>query len=68
MKSSELKEMSSKELLDRLDTEKYDYTRLKLNHTVSPLDNPLKLRHSRRKIARILTELKKRKITETSRS
>ena len=68
MKPSELKEISTKELIERLETEKDDYTRLKLNHAVSPLDNPLKLRHSRRNIARMISELKKRQLSENSKS
>jgi large subunit ribosomal protein L29 len=68
MKSSEIKEMSTKELVERLDSESEVYTRLKLNHAVSPLDNPLKLRHSRRNIARMNTELVKRKLSEKSNS
>jgi large subunit ribosomal protein L29 len=68
MKSSEIKEMSTKELVERLDSESEVYTRLKLNHAVSPLDNPLKIRHSRRNIARMKTELVKRKLSEKSNS
>ena len=68
MKPSEIKEISTKELIERLDTEKDDYTKLRFNHAVSPLDNPLKLRHSRRNIARLLTELKKRQLSENSKS
>jgi len=68
MKPSEIKEISTKELKERLETEKDDYTKLRLNHTVSPLDNPLKLRLSRRNIARLLTELKKRQMSDTSKS
>jgi large subunit ribosomal protein L29 len=55
-------------LVERLDSESEVYTRLKLNHAVSPLDNPLKLRHSRRNIARMNTELVKRKLSEKSNS
>ena len=68
MKSSEIKEMSTKELIERLDTESDVYTRLKLNHAISPLDNPLKLRHTRRNIARLKTELNKRQMLEKSNS
>jgi len=68
MKPSEIKELSTKELIERLDTERDDFTKLKFNHAVSPLDNPLKLRYSRRNIARLLTELKKRQTAENSKS
>jgi len=68
MKPSEIKEISTKELIERLETEQDDYTKLKFNHAVSPLDNPLKLRHSRRNIARLLTELKKRQLSDNLKS
>ncbi len=68
MKSSEIREMNQKELLERLETEKEVYTRLVLNHTVSPLDNPLKIRYTRRNIARLITEIRKRKLSENIKS
>jgi large subunit ribosomal protein L29 len=68
MKNSEIIEMSTKELVERLDTETDMFTRLKMNHAVSPLDNPLKLRHARRNIARMKTELRKRQLSEKSNS
>ena len=64
MKSSEIHELSLRELIERIDNEKNFLTRLKLNHAISPLDNPLKIRASRRNIARLMTELGKRQLTE----
>lgn len=63
MKNSEVRELSMKDLKERLETEKETLVRLKMNHVVSPLDNPLKLRESRRNIARLLTELRKRELS-----
>jgi large subunit ribosomal protein L29 len=39
-------------------------TRMRLAHAVSPLDNPNKLKESRRNIARLKTELYKRQLAE----
>ncbi len=64
MKSSELKELSLKELEERIDNERSFLTKLKLNHAISPLDNPIKIRGIRRNIARFATELKNRQLTE----
>ena len=61
MKNSELIELTDKELNERLDTEKDYILRLRLNHAISPLDNPMKIKGSRRNIARIITEINKRK-------
>lgn len=68
MKSSEIRELSTKELVERIDTEKTLLTRLKLNHAVSPLDNPLKIKEARKNIARMNTELRKRELNENSNS
>ncbi|HAN18420.1 MAG: 50S ribosomal protein L29 [Bacteroidetes bacterium GWD2_33_33] len=68
MKSSEIRELSTKELEERIETESTLLTRLKLNHAVSPLDNPLKIKQSRKNVARLKTELRKREINESSNS
>ena len=68
MKSSEIKELTTKELIERIDTESTHLTRLKLNHAVSPLDNPLKIKEARKNIARMKTELRKRELNENSNS
>ena len=61
MKNAELIELTNKELSERLDNEKEYLLRLRLNHAISPLDNPMKIKESRRNIARIMTEINKRK-------
>ena len=61
MKNAELIELTNKELGERLDNEKDYLLRLRLNHAISPLDNPMKINESRRNIARIMTEINKRK-------
>jgi large subunit ribosomal protein L29 len=68
MKSSEIKELTTKELEEKIDTESTHLTRLKLNHAVSPLDNPLKIKETRKNIARLKTELRKRELNENSNS
>ena len=64
MKSSEIRELTAQELLERLESEETLLVRMKMNHAVSPLDNPNQIRYSRRLIARLLTELNKRPISE----
>ena len=68
MKTSEIRELSSKELEERLDTEEVSLARMKMNHAVSPLDNPLQIRFSRRLIARMKTELSRRPQIENQKS
>lgn len=60
MKTAEVRELSTKELIERIEDEKSMLVKMKLNHHISPLDNPLKLRKTRRNIARLVTELRSR--------
>lgn len=64
MKYSEIKELSNQELLERIDNEKTALTRMKLNHAISPLENPQKIKESRKIIARLMTEKRKREMNE----
>jgi large subunit ribosomal protein L29 len=62
MKTAEIKEFTDQELKERIDLEREQLTRLRLNHAVSPLDNPLKIRDIRRNVARLMTELRNRQL------
>ena len=68
MKTSEIRELTRKELEERVDTEEVNLARMKMNHAVSPLDNPNQIRYSRRLIARLKTELNKRPQSENQKS
>jgi len=62
MKVEEIQELSIAEIVERIDLEKVQLVQLELNHVVSPLENPLKIRHTRRNIARLLTILGQKKV------
>jgi large subunit ribosomal protein L29 len=64
MKTSEIKEMASKEIVERLQVEKENLVRLKMNHAVSPLDNPMVIKISKQTIARLKTILQERELNE----
>ncbi len=64
MKTSEIKELTTKEIVERIDIEKENLVRLRLNHAVSPLDNPLKLKETKKNIARLKTILHQRELSE----
>lgn len=68
MKTSEIRELTNHELVERIDTEKVNLTRMKMNHAVSPLDNPIQIKFARRLVARLITESKVREISETQKS
>ena len=64
MKTAEIKELTTAELQERLATEKVALVRMQLNHSISPLDNPLQIMAARRNIARLATELRAREINK----
>lgn len=61
MKSQEIRELTDKELREELKDKKVLLTRLKLNHKVSDIENPMQIRSTRRTIARIKTEINARR-------
>ena len=66
MKNSEIKELSTAEIVERIEIEKNDLAKMEMNHIISPIENPLLIRKSRRTIARLKTELKARQLKENA--
>ena len=66
MKTSETKELSTSDLLERIDTEKTNLVRMKLNHAITPLENTMKLKEAKLTVARLLTELRARELKQKS--
>ncbi len=62
MNKEEIKELSTADLKDRLAEMEKDYLQLKVNHSVTPLENPAKITHDRKMIARVKTELRQREL------
>jgi len=66
MKYSEIQALSLEELKERLNTEKTTSQSLRFAHSISPLENPLRIQQSRKVIAKLNTELRKRELEATS--
>jgi len=64
MKALEIRELSTLEIKERIDDYKNVLIRMRLNHAVSPLDNPNKIGEAKRDIARLKTELRSRQLNE----
>ncbi len=62
MKISEIKELTINEIVEKLQLEKENLVRLKLNHAVSPLDNPMKIQVGKKNIAKLRTVLREREL------
>ncbi|GAB4315422.1 MAG: 50S ribosomal protein L29 [Bacteroidales bacterium] len=61
-----IRELSTADLKDRLEDETKQLAKLRINHAVSPLENPNKLKAYRKIIARIKTELRRRELEESN--
>ena len=57
MKTSEVREMSIADLRERIEIEKANLDTMKVNHTISPLEDTSKIAKARRDIARMMTIL-----------
>ncbi|MFB9842480.1 50S ribosomal protein L29 [Mucilaginibacter ginsenosidivorans] len=66
MKNSEVLELSTEELTARISEERNNLTKLKFAHTVSAIENPTRITKVRKDIARLNTELTKRKAASAS--
>lgn len=62
MKKEEIREMSTADLRERLAQMEKEYLQERMNHAVTPLDNPAKITADRRNIARVKTELRAREL------
>ncbi|OQA00663.1 MAG: 50S ribosomal protein L29 [Bacteroidetes bacterium ADurb.Bin408] len=62
MKQSVIRELGITELKERLEEEEKQLLKMKLNHAVSPLENPMKIKFYRRLIARLKTEVRRREL------
>ena len=66
MKNSEIIALSTEELTAKLSEEKGTFTKMKFAHAVSAIENPNRIKNLRKDIARISTELTKRKAESAS--
>lgn len=64
MKNSEIIQMTTAELKEKVEMEKTALNKLSMNHTITPMENPMQLRAARKTIARMMTELRKRELNE----
>ena len=66
MKNSEILDLSTEELVARIGEEKANLTKLKFAHAVSAIENPTRITKVRKDVARLTTELTKRKAAPAS--
>ena len=62
MKQQEITKLSDADLRGRIETLEEKLMKIKVSHTVTPIENPLQIRATRKTVARLKTELGKRLI------
>ena len=60
MKTAEIKDMSVQDLQERIVAEKARLATMKVQHAVSPVENPSEIKKTRRDIARMMTILRQK--------
>lgn len=66
MKNSELRGLSLDELKNKLVVEKENYNKLKFAHSITPIENPMKIRESRKLVSRISTEIRAKELNQVA--
>lgn len=64
MKIAEIREFSAQELRERVDAEVKRLDLMKINHSISPLDNPAQVTQLRKDVAKMRTELRHRELNK----
>lgn len=64
MKNSEIRALSVDELKQKLASEKEAYNKMKFAHAISPIENPMKVRETKKLIARLKTELRAKELAK----
>ncbi|KGF45266.1 50S ribosomal protein L29 [Prevotella bivia DNF00320] len=64
MKIKEVKELETKDLVEKLENAEIALDKMKLNHQVTPLEDPSQIKVARRDIARMKTELRQRELNK----
>ncbi len=66
MKQQEIAKLSVEDIKGQIETISGKLSTMKLSHGVSPMENPIQIRSTRRTIARLKTELTKREATASA--
>ncbi len=62
MENTEIRQMTDKELIERVEEDKLRLVKMKMNHAISPLENPHQIPYLRKDIARLKNEVRRREI------
>jgi len=61
MENKDILSLTDQELAEKVKDQKADLNKMKINHKISPVENPMTIRVARKTVARLITEATKRK-------
>jgi len=64
MKNSEIKGLAIEELRSKLVAEKENLSKLKFAHSITPIENPMRLKEARKLVARLNTEIRAKELAQ----
>ena len=64
MKATEIRELSTKEIQEKIQVEQENLNKMKLNHVITPLENPNQIKEAKKTIARLNTILRERELNK----
>lgn len=62
MKNSEIKGLNESELKEKITAEKENLLKLKFAHSISPIENPMRIKASKKLVARLNTEFRAKEL------
>lgn len=65
MKKVDYSQTSTSDLREKLKDDRTSLDKMWFTHAISPIENPMRIPHTKKVIARVLTELRKRELAET---
>lgn len=64
MKNSEISNLSVEELNERLAIETETLQKLRFAHAISPIENPMKIKESKKQVARLKTAIRAKELSK----
>ena len=65
MKKVDFSQTSTSDLKEKLKDDRNGLDKMCFTHAISPIENPMRIPQTKKVIARVLTELRKRELAET---
>lgn len=66
MNNTEIRNLKNNELVEKVAAEKSNLQRMRFAHSITPLENPIKLSESKKLIARLNTEIRSRELNNNA--